>query len=430
VSFKTASAILRGRWLIDKSWTQQHLPLVLKMAKGETVDFGMKKDQSTEAKVLSHKAASVYSVSYYTDLSRLPAGSIAMIDMIGPVTKYGDVCSYGSVDHVATLNRLSNAPNVSAILLNVDSPGGEASGTQMLSDAIKQATKQKPVIGLIDDGMAASAAYWFISSCTEIYTTKNTDEAGSIGAYTTIADWYGYFESEGLKVRDIYAPQSTEKNFGYREALKDQPNDTPIETDLKFLVDEFFAQVQENRGSKLTSDAWKTGKLFNGKEAAKIGLTDGQKSFDQVIRRTNTLIQQKQNSNSNTMAFEKTLSAAKAESFAVVDDGFLLSEENLNSIEAAIAQGETDAASIITLTAELATANTAKETAENSLSTANEKITELEATIVTLGKGDAGKASSTGSAEDPKNGATYANPWDEFRTSVDDEMDDIKALLK
>jgi hypothetical protein len=186
----------------------------------------------------------------------------------------------------------------------------------------------------------------------------------------------------------------------------------------------------KTRFGKLTSDAWKTGKLFNGKEAAKIGLTDGQKTFDQVIRRTNTLIQQKQNSNSNTMAFEKTLSAAKAESFAVVDDGFLLSEENLNSIEAAIAQGETDAASIITLTAELATANTAKETAENSLSTANEKITELEATIVTLGKGDAGKASSTGSAEDPKNGATYANPWDEFRTSVDDEMDDIKALLK
>jgi protease-4 len=427
VSFKTASAILRGRWLIDKSWAQQHLPLVLRMAKGEQIDFGMSKDESTAPIVLSHKAASVYGVNYYTDLSRLPSGSIAMIDVTGPVTKYGDVCSYGSVDHVATLSRLSAAPNVDAIIINIDSPGGEAAGTQMLADAVKAAGTKKPVVALIDDGMAASAAMWVASAANEIYTTKKTDWVGSIGVYTTVADWYGYFESEGLKVRDIYAPQSTDKNFDYREALKDPPNDEPIKQDLAVLAEQFISTIKTNRSGKLTSDDWQGGKMYFSKEAAKIGLTDGQKTFDQVIRRVNTLIQQKQNSNSNTMAFEKTLSAAKAESFEVVDGGFLVEEAHLNSIEAALDAAAKSAALLETQT-ELAAA------AKAELAKANEKVAALETENATLlaenerlAKQDAAKPSTTGVDTDPKN-ANEKTGWAKFETSYDAEMQRLKAL--
>ncbi len=427
MSFKTASAILRGRWLIDKSWTQQHLPLVLKMAKGETVDFGMEKDDSTEAKVLSHKAASVYGVNYYTDLSRLPSGSIAMVDITGPVTKYGDMCSYGSIDHEATLNRLANAPNVSAIILNIDSPGGEAAGTGSLAQTIKNAGTKKPVVGIVNDGIAASAAMWIASACTELYTTQKTDMVGSVGAYTTIADWYGYFESEGLKVRDVYAPQSTDKNFDYKEALKDPPNDKPIEDNLKVLVDEFINVVQTNRAGKLTSNDWQTGKMFYSKEAAKIGLTDGQKSFDQVIRRTNALIQQKQNSNTNTMAFEKTLATAKAESFEVVDGGFLVEETHLNNIEAALNAAGAQTVALEAAQATLAAQSTQLTAETAALATANARIATLEAEVIALGKTDATKPAVTGAAADPKNTVAQTG-WAKYVTPIDAEAEKMRMI--
>lgn len=384
MSFKTASAILRGRWLIDKAWAAAHMPVLISVLKGDgsfAEMFGEGKpdtEQEKEAtKVLSNKAGSVYEVGYYTDLSRLPSGSIAMLTIAGPVTKYGGMCAYGSVDHVATINRLSNAPNVKGIILNIDSPGGEAAGTAMLADAIRAAVATKPVIAVIDDGIAASAAMWIASAAQEIYTTQKTDMVGSIGVYTTIADWYGYFEKEGLSVRDIYAPQSTEKNRDYKEAL--EGNDDLVKEDLAVLAQEFIDTVRANRAGKIMGNDWATGKMFYTKEAVKIGLIDGQKSFSQVVRRMDALIKTKEQSNNNTMAFEKTLAVATAASFEVVDGGFLLEEAHLNSLEAALVANETTVAD---LTGKVTTAQAAQKTAEDSLAAANLSITEKDAAIV------------------------------------------------
>jgi protease-4 len=68
-----------------------------------------------------------------------------------------------------------------------------------LSDAILEARKQKPVVAIIDDGIAASAAMWIASAASEIYLTKKTDQVGSIGVYTTLADWYSYYANRDCR---------------------------------------------------------------------------------------------------------------------------------------------------------------------------------------------------------------------------------------
>jgi protease IV len=434
MSFMTASAILRGKWLIDQQWAAAHMPLVAKLVNGEAVDFGFKKDESTEAKLISaKKAGSLYQVGYFTDLSRLPSGSIAMLTIAGPIIKYGDACSYGSVDHIATINRLGNAPNVAGIILNIDSPGGEASGTAAFARAIKEVGKVKPVIGLVDDGIAASAAMWIISACTEIYVTQKTDMVGSIGAYQTLADWYGYMAEQGLKVRDIYAPQSTEKNIEYRQAL--QGNDTLIEEDLKVLVDDFIATVRTNRAGKIQGDAWSHGKMFYTKDALKLGLIDGQKPIDQVIKRMDQLISTSTTNspiiNSNTMSLTKTFAAAGAapENFKTVgagtqieEAGILVQMSHLENIEAALTAADTAAATHAT---ELSAAATAQKKAEDDLAAAkveaqsaatqatadlaaantsitekDTRIAELEAEVATLKASPAGEMQNTSTAND------------------------------
>ena len=108
------------------------------------------------------------------------------------------------------------------------------------------------------------------------------------------------------------------------------------------------------------------------------------------------------------MAFEKTLKAAKAQSFAVVDGGFLLSENDLNNNDAEITRLDAaiDSANLLNqqgqsevtkITAELATATTAKDAAEKAvkenaatITTQAAKIVKLEAEVVKLGAGASG----------------------------------------
>lgn len=289
MSFSTISAILRGRWLLDTSWTQSHLPLVYQILKGDQVDFGNKKDESKVAVRKETYAGSAYGVSHYTDLSKLPNEAIAVVTVEGPLMKQGDMCSWGMVEYAALINRLASSPNVAGIILDIDSPGGQASGTAMFADSIVNATQRKPVISIIQDGMAASAGYWVASAADEVYGSQATDGFGSVGVYQTIADWNAHYLAHfQLPIIEIYAPQSTEKNLDYREALAG--NDELVKNDLKVLAGQFINTVKRNRGSRIQGTEWTTGKMFYAPEAKQQGLIDGIKSFDQVVKRMNDLI--------------------------------------------------------------------------------------------------------------------------------------------
>lgn len=430
----TISAILRGRWLIDKTFADSQMPLVVKMITGEAVDFGnlLVRDEDTTPHLLieSTCAAAVYAVGPESDFSVLPSGSIAVVSLTGPMMKYGGQCSYGMVDHAAVISALGNNPNISGIILSIDSPGGQADGTAMLSDVIKLAAGKKPVIAVIEDGMAASAAMWIASACTEIYATQPTDQVGSIGVYQQIANFNKHMlEFKKLEIQDVYAPQSTDKNKNYKDAIAGDV--TGIEEDLRVLADQFINTVATNREGKIKGDAWKTGKLFYAPEATKMGLIDGIKSFEEVIARINKLSGASKTTTTKTkttnMAFEKTLVAAQAESFEVTDGGFLLTEENLNAIEAAItahpvlAQLENTVADLSTANEIIAGLNTTVSeqsslVAEHvsTIETLGAQIIELQAQVETLGAASSGGGTAVVTKEDtaPDNApvASYLDP--------------------
>ena len=70
-------------------------------------------------------------------------------------------------------------PRARAIIIDIESPGGEAVGAFEAADVIRQAAKVKPVVAVVN-GMMASAAYALGSAATKIVTTP-TGLSGSIG---------------------------------------------------------------------------------------------------------------------------------------------------------------------------------------------------------------------------------------------------------
>ena len=294
--------------MIEPAYAQAQLPLILSMLQHQ----GMAPDE-TDHNVVIHsskkiptqvavigmgvgkvvnalQSAGLFSVKPYTSLDRLPYNSVAQVDITGPILKYGDYCSFGSIDQADLIARLGAHDRVKGILLNIDSPGGQVDGTGTFADTIRSVSKQKPVLAIIQDGMAASCAMWLAAAAQEIYVTRAKDRVGSIGAYCTLYDYSGYFEANGIKVTDIYAPQSEDKNKDYRDAIAG--DDSLIKNELKFLVEEFKKDVVAFRGARLNLAAGDpfTGKMYVAKDALKLGLIDGIKPLSWVMARMEQLI--------------------------------------------------------------------------------------------------------------------------------------------
>lgn len=352
MSFRTASAILRGKWLINKQYAEQHAPIIFNLFNGtgnanllyDKKGYADDRDDSGEdqrprnhcALTVSEKAVIV---GYYQDWNQAPQGSIALIRIAGPILKYGDMCTYGSIDYERMITNADGHPNIGGIALKIDSPGGQVDGTASLASAIKNT--KKPVYGFVDDGMMASAAMWIGSAADKLYAGQKHDWIGSVGVYCTLYDWKAYAEKQGLPVHEIYAPQSTEKNADYKLALTGDYS--AVEADLKFIANEFITAVKNNRGELAAAnmEAWSNGAMFYAEEAVKVGLIDGIKSFDEVVLELNQVVssQSSRNTNSdNTMFGSKKFQAIEAlkgvQAEAITEE--MIDQANANLTEAGI----------------------------------------------------------------------------------------------
>lgn len=300
----TLSAILRGSWLIEKQWAYDHLPLVLLMLQGKDVNFKSQSPDRTGNQEMEQPFAidpvtmkryetKIFDpVNYkFVDNPNIPAGSVGVIPVTGPITKYnGDCGEPGAIQKNTWLNEMERRANISAVILLSDTPGGESRAANTFTNSLKKFSK--PTLTYVD-GMTASLGMWFSSATNETYLSSESDQIGSIGTYCTLLDFSGYLEKEGIKMIEIYAPQSTDKNKDYRDALKGDTS--AIEADLKRLTNSFINAVKNNRGSKAAEniDAWSTGKMFYAQDAVKVGLADGIKSLDQVVSKAAWLSKRK-----------------------------------------------------------------------------------------------------------------------------------------
>ncbi len=296
MSLTLMTALAKGALAIAPNYANEVAPYIANQLKsGLPLDNLVKSKEalSKEIGIVGHAHA-----SSMVNLNRLAynpgmvieSNSIGVLAIEGPITK-GDFCTYGTNDWTQAIQLADRHPNISAVILRFDTPGGFVSGTQTFADAIK--STRKPVIGFIDDGMVASAGYWLASQCDEIYSSHITNEVGSIGVFVQIADFRKFWEANGVTIREIYSDYSSEKNDVFIKARDGE--DKPLKDEfLNPIAKTFISAVKSGRKGKLNLDEGDPfkGKIFMSDQALKIGLIDGIKSFDQVIARANQLSNQ------------------------------------------------------------------------------------------------------------------------------------------
>lgn len=209
--------------------------------------------------------------------------NIAMIRLTGTMMKSRS--SYGgtsTVDVRRSLRNAANDPNVSGILLAIDSPGGTSAGTYELGQDVKRAADTKPTWAFIDD-LCASAAYWAASQCSQIYAANPTSQVGSIGTYWTLYDHSAKYEKDGVKVHHFTTGPL--KGAGVPGAPITDQQAANFDGQVQQMQTYFDEAVRTGRNMSVKElQQVRTGGMFFARDAIGLKLIDGIKSLEATIK--------------------------------------------------------------------------------------------------------------------------------------------------
>ncbi|MER9615586.1 S49 family peptidase [Mesorhizobium sp. M0207] len=211
--------------------------------------------------------------------------NVAILNIAGPMFKRANLfVSFSGATSYEILRRdLQTAMDdkaVDAIILSIDSPGGEASGCDELAAAIYAARGRKPITAYVS-GMACSAAYWLAAAADRI-VVSDAAILGSIGVVLGITDRSKADERAGITRIEFVSSQSPDKRPNHGTDV----GRARIQKTVDDLGDVFVSAVAKYRGvSKATVlTGFGQGGVEIGANAVKRKMADEVGQFEATLR--------------------------------------------------------------------------------------------------------------------------------------------------
>lgn len=171
--------------------------------------------------------------------------------------------------------------DVSRVILDIDSPGGEAVGAFETADKVAALAKIKEVVAVVN-GMAASAAYAIAAPATRIVTTPSAI-SGSIGVVMLHADYSEHLAKKGIKPTLIFAGAHKVDGHPYG------PLSDSVTADLRAEIDQFYSlfvsSVARGRQGRMTEETVRDteARTYIGQAAVDAGIADSVGTFETVL---------------------------------------------------------------------------------------------------------------------------------------------------
>lgn len=178
----------------------------------------------------------------------------------------------GSDTVVGYLDQASSDPEVRAVVLRLNSPGGSAAGSQEIAAALERLRDAGKVTVASMGDIAASGAYWVATACDEVFADPGT-LTGSIGVIMEIQNLEELYRKLGVATTTI-------KSGPYKDIGSSTRSLTSAEQDiLQSMIDDVYSQfvdaVAANRGmprARVVELA--DGRVFTGRQALAADLVD------------------------------------------------------------------------------------------------------------------------------------------------------------
>jgi len=207
---------------------------------------------------------------------------VAVVDVAGLLANEPslfDAILFGATAYGQILGEVEQAiadPEVRAVLLRVNSPGGDSENAFETAAALRELARQKPIWAVADNSMF-SAAYLLATAAERIYVPEFTGGVGSIGIYAEHLDWSEYNRKLGVKV--TYIAEGEGKTDGNPNEPLSEAARAALEAEVRRLYGLFVEAVARRRGLSEQAIRDMGAALKYGPEAVAAGLVDRTGTF-------------------------------------------------------------------------------------------------------------------------------------------------------
>ncbi len=162
--------------------------------------------------------------------------------------------------------------NVKAVVLHINSPGGEVTASDILYNAVKKAAKEKPVVVYMGS-MAASGGYYVSCGATKIVASETTLTA-SIGVIMETLNYSDLFGKVGLSMSTFTSGAFKDSLSGARPMREDEK--AYVQNLVTQMYDRFLGIVSAARGvpKETLKSTVADGRVVTGREALAAKLVD------------------------------------------------------------------------------------------------------------------------------------------------------------
>lgn len=225
-------------------------------------------------------------IEYKKNAEYVVADGVALIPCIGSLVHRGayrmnhsGTTAYQALDRNLTL--AMNDPNVKAILLDLDSPGGQVAGCFEFADRLLEMRKEKKIVA-VANSLSASACYAIGCAASELVVTK-TASVGSIGVVLSHVDQSKMLANAGVAVTHIYAGEAKINGTPYA------PLPESVKAELQAEIDEiyntFTSHVASARDIPQKAVINTQARMYRGENAVKMQLADRVSTYESEFNR-------------------------------------------------------------------------------------------------------------------------------------------------
>lgn len=205
--------------------------------------------------------------------------TVVMIPVDGVITSQRQTDIWGSEslsmteEIIQKIDTAQHDDKVKAVILQVNSPGGEAFASKSIYNKLKDFKSSGKTLVVQMQDAAASGGYYISVPADEIVASTITT-TGSIGVIVSGVDFEGLYEKLGIKEFTIV---NSEGNLKVLEGLDDETSESHqiLQSILDDVYDDFVTAVAEGRTmSKTQVTELADGRIYSGKQAHELGLVD------------------------------------------------------------------------------------------------------------------------------------------------------------
>jgi len=202
---------------------------------------------------------------------------VALISAQGGISRGRNGSGDGilSEDFISAVRRVRDDPRIKALLLRIDSPGGDALASDLMWRELRKLGK--PIVASLSD-VAASGGYFLLMACDYSFSNEET-LTGSIGVITGKFNLRDLYKKVGLTKETLSFGRYAEVDSDIRSMTKDE--DQYFAQNAQQAYESFRDKAAYSRGITVTRmEELAQGRVWTGAQAVSRGLVDAIGGFD------------------------------------------------------------------------------------------------------------------------------------------------------